>query len=180
MAFFGLKPISIPSVGSEILDLIFTQSAILLNDVAISQKDYTLPLLGFHYMIPNDLPLLAYKYSEYPFLNKNVIKSCAIKEQTRFSLQGINAITNYVGVISSMAFNEGIIRFLDDYILKGGTFTILSPWGIINPCVCDSVSGRKLGDNDIGGQSLIFNFSTLKINSSKIVNQISESLRQLS
>lgn len=176
--------LTIPNYNNEILDIVFTKNAILLNnfwnnDVA------PISLIGFEYQIPESLPLLEYKYSEYPFLNKNVIQSCLKKEQTQFSLVGINSIVrlfDYMGSTSVavlMGYNEAVLKLLDKHVLSGKTFTIMTSWGVIKPCILERVVGKKLGSQDIGGQCLEFQFKTAKINSNKTEKLISDNLKKL-
>ena len=84
---FGLTPLKVPTIGGKILDIVFTKSAVLLNDNellfnATKLSGLPIPLLGFTYKIPDRLPLLKFKYSEYPFLTKNIISNCYMQEQT--------------------------------------------------------------------------------------------------
>lgn len=187
---FGLEPLQVPTIGGKLLDITFTKSAILLNDKELlfpaglnakiantKLKNMPLPLLGFTYKIPNRLPLLKFKYSEYPFLNKTIISNCYIQEQTRFSVQGINILTANIGVFTNIGFNLALKSQLEKYILQGGTFMVMTPWGQISPCLCEGIEGVTLHDTDIGGQSVIFNFVTAKISKSDTLSALVESLK---
>lgn len=186
---FGLTPLQVPTIGGRILDIVFTKSAILLNDNELlfptsfntkiaktSLSNVSIPLLGFVYKIPERIPLLKFKYSEYPFLSKEVVSNCYLQEQTKFSIQAYNFLTTGVGVFVNIGFNMLLRSQLEKYILQGGTFMIMTPWGHITPCLCESVEGVTLDDKDIGGQSLIFSFTTTKIAKKDTLSQIAEAL----
>ena len=53
---FGLTPLKVPTIGGKILDIVFTKSAVLLNDNellfnATKLSGLPIPLLGFNYKI---------------------------------------------------------------------------------------------------------------------------------
>lgn len=184
-ALVSFSQLGFPSTGHKFLDLVITKSAVVLENAAEFEKgqaykNWKVPLLGFEYTTPDTLPLLAYRYSEYPFLNKQVIKSCLNKESVKFNIQGINnRIFGFGGVFLNFGFNESVRNYLDRYILKGGLFTIITAWGIIKHCVCENIAGKKLNSQDAGGQCMIFSFSTAQIDTDDITSQLSESLKGL-
>ena len=53
---------------------------------------------------------------------------------------------------------------------------VMTPWGHITPCLCESIEGVTLHDKDIGGQSLIFSFTTAKIAKKNTLAKIAEAL----
>lgn len=178
---FGLTPLKVPTIGGKILDIVFTKSAVLLNDNEIlfnttKLSGLPIPLLGFTYKIPDRLPLLKFKYSEYPFLTKNIISNCYMQEQTKFSIQAYKFLTTGIGVFTNIGFNMILRSVLEKYILQGGTFMVMTPWGHITPCLCESIEGVTLHDKDIGGQSLIFSFTTAKIAKNNTLTKIAEAL----
>lgn len=183
-----------PNQALDILKLVYCQNAILLNDSealfpnfinkALNSKyvkwshvgDSPVPILGLFYKIPNNLQLLKFKYSEYPFLNKTIISNCMIQEQVKFTLEAYNFITQDFGILEIFGYNIALIKTLESYISNGGTFTIITPWGFINDCLCEGVSGTLLDDKDPGGQSLVFNFTTSKIAKKNTLSQIAQAL----
>ena len=127
---FGLTPLKVPTIGGKILDIVFTKSAVLLNDNELlfnttKLSGLPIPLLGFNYKIPDRLPLLKFKYSEYPFLTKNIISNCYMQEQTKFSIQAYNFLTTGIGVFTNIGFNMLLRSMLEKYILQGGTFMVI-------------------------------------------------------
>ena len=178
---FGLQPLQVPTIGGKILDIVFTKSAVLLNDSDLifsstALSKVPIPLLGFTYKIPSNLPLLKFKYSEYPFLNKTIVSNCYIQEQVKFSIQAYNLLTSSVGVFTNIGFNMILRNVLEKYILQGGTFMVMTPWGHVTPCLCESIEGVTISDTDIGGQSLIFGFTTAKIAKKNTLSQVAELL----
>ena len=186
---FGMKPMQISTIGGKILDIVFTKSAVLLNDQELlfpqswnaqiaktNLGGLPIPLLGFTYKIPDRLPLLRFKYSEYPFLTKNIISNCYMQEQTKFSIQAYNFLTTGIGVFTNIGFNMILRSVLEKYRLQGGTFMVMTPWGHITPCLCESIEGVTIDDKDIGGQSLIFSFTTAKIAKKDAITKMVEAL----
>lgn len=178
---FGSTPLQVSTIGGKILDIVFTKSAVLINDQDLLTGfslgfSLPIPLLGFTYKIPDRLPLLKFKYSEYPFLTKNIISNCYMQEQTKFSIQAYNFLTTGIGVFTNIGFNMLLRNLLEKYILRGGTFMVMTPWGHITPCLCEGIEGVTLHDKDIGGQSLIFSFTTAKIAKKNTLTKIAEAL----
>ena len=180
----GILGSAIPTItGSKIarstLQLIFKDSAILLDDgasMALSSVDnflgtnlsggllgsvassVSVPLLGFAYDNPSQMEILKYSYSEYPFLNKNMIVNSYLRENTRITLRASKAITPNNTVALNYLSNETIYSTLETYCNAGGTFTIMTMWGAYSGLVLESLSGIQPENNQMGGTQFEFTF----------------------
>lgn len=183
----------INSVGIKILDELFQKNAILLNDTLTILTGGTnlnalgglginlpLPLLGFEFKTPQELQLLKYNYSEYPYVDKTLITNAYLRENTSISIIGYRPITynggsNVVNNLSSSVLgiyitNELIVSTLKIYCDKGGTFSLLTLWGQIQNLVLEELAGVPLeAENALGGQAFLFRFK--QINFPKQKNQ---------
>lgn len=185
----------INSVGIKILDELFQKNAILLNDTLTILTNganlgalgglginLPLPLLGFEFKTPQELQLLKYNYSEYPYVDKTLITNAYLRENTSISIIGYRPITysgnggvNVVNNLSSSVLgiyttNELITSTLKIYCDKGGTFSLLTLWGQIQNLVLEELAGVPLeAENALGGQAFLFRFK--QINYPKQKNQ---------
>ncbi|EGV1470911.1 hypothetical protein JF110_001636 [Campylobacter jejuni] len=184
---------SIPSVSSNgsksLLDITYRHNAILLNEgLAMglsslgvkSNISSPLPLLGFVYENPNDIGLLKYSYSEYPYLNKSLIVNSYIKENTNFSIVARKAITAQNGVIVNIAANELLFKTLEDYCDKGGTFTLLTMWGAFSNLVLEELKGISPEANEVAGCGFVFVFKRLNFSKGLAEKVMDNSLSNLS
>lgn len=170
------------------LDYLFQKNALILNDTLTILKgspfsvlgvdvNLPLPLLGFEYMSPDEVELLKYSYSEYPYVNKTMITNAYIKENTRLSIIGLRPITYGGGSVNSVSTsvvgnyltNELILSTLQAYCDRGGTFTILTMWGQLNNLVLERLSGIRLesGPNQFQGQAYRFEFKRINFPKAK-------------
>lgn len=171
------------------LDYLFQKNAIILNDTLTILKgspfsiggldvNLPLPLIGFEYMAPDEVELLKYTYSEYPYINKTMITNAYIKENTRLSIIGLRPITYGGGAVNSVSTsvvgnyltNELILSTLQAYSDKGGTFTLLTMWGQLNNLVLERLSGIRLesGPNQFQGQAYRFEFKRINFPKTKL------------
>lgn len=191
-----------------VLDYLFQKNAIILNDTlqiltgmtfdfGIGEFSLPIPLIGFEFLAPEEVELLKYSYSDYPYIDKTMITNAYIKENTQLSIIGIRPITHMpngnhsaghsdisggdktasainnasTSVVGNYISNELILSTLQMYCDKGGTFTVLTMWGQINNLVLERLSGIKLegGANQFAGQGYKFEFK--RINFPKKSNQ---------
>lgn len=168
------------NVGN-IIDFIFGRNCIILNDVGKIfgvSTGIPMPLLGFQYITPPRVELLNFSYSEAPYLNRASVVNGYIKNSTRITLQARKPIlkTNFT---ASYAINELLYYLLDTYITNGGLFTIVTPFASLGNCVCESFTGVKISDNDIGGQGFEFTFLKLNIQPESITKNVSTYLNNV-
>lgn len=175
-SILGLEGIQSADPSFAVLDMFFGRNVILLNDVAqILGAGVTIPipLVGFEYQVPNEIELFNYKLSEYPALNKQTLINSMIKGVSKFSITAIRPITSANTAILNYALNEALTAALDAYNSQGGTYTILTPWGLIKPCLMNGGFGVITGDGDLGGQGWRFNFTKMNIQTSLTTEQSS-------
>lgn len=160
-AIFGLNGLESKGAGQVVLDLVYGRSVILLQDFFKIFKigvPIPVPIIGFVYQTPDEVELLNYRWSEYPFLNKQQQVCAYVKEPTKFSIKAIRPITRYNTIPINQALNEGITYALDYYVSKGGRFIVITPWSVIPNCFLEKAVGIKLTESDFGGQGWIFQF----------------------
>lgn len=160
-SIFGFNGIEAKGASEVILDLVYGRSVIMLNDFLQIFKigaPIPIPIIGFIYQTPDEIELLRYKWSEYPFLNKQTQVNAYVKEPTRFSIKAIRPITKYNTITINQALNEAVKYSLDYYVALGGSFTIITPWSVVKNCYLEGASGVKLTDSDFGGQGWVFKF----------------------
>lgn len=155
----GLKA---KGVGLTLLDFVYGRNVILLNDALEillgGGIPLPIPLIGFQFKTPDEVTLLSYKWTEYPFLNKQTATNGYVKESARFSIEAVKPITGLNSVFLNQGINEAMVTLLDKYVSNGGSFTIITNWKIIKNCYLEKLRGVKAGDNDLGGQGWIFDF----------------------
>ena len=147
----------------------------IAGDVAESFVDLPLPMIGFTYQV-EEIQLLKYKYSEYPYLNKNLLTYGVMKENTTFRLKCLKQITNLNPFVANVLVNDIVYRLLEQYIDRGGTFTVSTPWGVISPLVCDTVSGSPSESN---GTAFIMNFKKINIIKQGGINILSTAMNSI-
>lgn len=162
----GLNGIQAQEPSLVVLDMVLGRSAIILNDVGTilgTGADIPIPLVGLQYQIPERVELLKYKASKYPALNRQVVSNTLIKEERRFSIVGIRGYTRFNNAITGFALNEATRKILEEYADNGGTFTIVTMWGVIKNCIMERLDGVKIHDKDIGGQGFEFGFCAINV-----------------
>lgn len=200
----SIPSISGSSISRNILELVYKNSAILLNDgISIGMKTIddtfntniatsaigqvasvvstavALPLLGFAYDNPSSMEILKYSYSEYPYLNKSLIVNSYLKENTRFSIRAYKAITPNNTIALNLISNEQIYTQLKSYCDYGGTFKLMTLWGTFNNLVLESLNAIYPNDNEVGGVGFEFHFLKPNFdntNSSSVVSGLINSL----
>lgn len=189
-----------------ILDYLFQKNAVILNDtlqiltgnslnvpipiVGDVSVSLPIPLIGFEFLAPEEVELLKYSYSEYPYIDKTMLTNAYIKENTKLSIVGVRPITHMpngnhsidkndssksarnvaainnasTSVVGNYISNELILSTLQAYCDRGGTFTVLTMWGQINNLVLERLSGIKLegGQNQFAGQGYKFEFKRVQ------------------
>lgn len=164
----NLDGLQTSGLNFEILDFVFGQNCILLDDINLVfgiGPSIPCPLLGFQYATPDFLELLSFSYSEYPFLDRTSLINAYFKNNTRIKMQAYRPITTKNPFVLNYALNEGIYKILDNYALNGGTFRIITAWGSFSNLLLEKFSGIRGSDTDIGGQG--FQLEFLKVNMQK-------------
>lgn len=164
-----------------ILDDIFSNTAIWLQNVIeivnipiLSQnsfiKSIPLPLIGFSYRPIGEMELLSYEWSQYPYLSKQVITNAGVKQPTRFSVDVFSVISLENPIALNILKISALVKLLDNYVAKGGLFTILTMFGPITDCVLEKITGFA-GDEMIDGTHLRFSFFKPNIDTTAAVAQ---------
>lgn len=108
-----------------------TQNTSSGGGVGLSSSGVPLPLIGFTFLPPQNLEILKYTYSEYPFVNRAVIANNMQKEPTQITLQALRPITAGNSIMVNFAANWlGIKYYIEKYCDFGGLWTIVTQWGI--------------------------------------------------
>jgi len=172
----------------QILDDIFTHSAIILQDAQLVFNiplispllagspffggSAPLPLVGLAYKTEGEVGLLEYEWAEYPFLSKQVITNAAIKQQPRFQVEVYSLISGVNPIALNIVKVPTIIAALDQYVAKGGLFTVLTLYGPIQDCVLEKVVGISDG-NGMEGTHLRMMFKKTNISSlQNVIDQV--------
>ena len=135
----------------------YNKFAVILPDTVnilsgyVTQVDVPLPLIGFEVKYNGDIPFLVEEYSEYPYLNKQLLIDGAVRQNADFSLILHNLITSTNPWTVQMITNQIFVDALEYYVQKGGTFNILTPWGDIKYAVLVGLYGiqNEAGQNGI-------------------------------
>lgn len=130
----------------------YNKRMLLLNDtVSVSANtfgvsvssyfDVPLPLLGFVFNYSGDIPFINNEYSEYPYLDKQLLVEGAIRQPADFSITLHKLITS-LSPFNAITFeNQLFVNAIDFYVKKGGTFAVITPWGSIDYCVLVGLYG---------------------------------------
>lgn len=130
----------------------YNKRMLLLNDtVSVSANtfgvsvssyfDVPLPLLGFVFNYSGDIPFINNEYSEYPYLDKQLLVEGAIRQPADFSITLHKLITS-LSPFNAITFeNQLFVNAIDFYVKKGGTFAVITPWGSIDYCVLVGLFG---------------------------------------
>ena len=173
----------------QILDNIFTYNAIILQDAQLVFNiplispllagspffggSAPLPLVGLAYKTEGEVGLLEYEWAEYPFLSKQVITNAAIKQQPRFQVEAYSLISGVNPIALNIVKVPTLISALDQYVVQGGLFTVLTLYGPIQDCVLEKVVGVSDG-NGMEGTHLRMMFKKTNISSlQNVINQVS-------
>ena len=161
----------------------YNKFAVILPDTVnilsgyVTQKDLPLPLVGFEVKYNGDVPFLVNEYSEYPYLNKQLLVDGAVRQNADFSVILHNLITSTNPWTVQMITNQIFVDALEYYVQKGGTFNILTPWGDIKYAVLVGLYGIE---NEAGqtGVSFRLDLKTLtpvyKSEGDKLVSTLSK------
>lgn len=158
--------LDVTATGKVLIETVFQRNVILLNDIMKLfgvGLPIPLPLIGFSYDPIPRMELLKFSYPKTPFLNREAVTNSYIKEPTKFQVFANKPITGFNSFLLNFATNQAILTTMDDYLKAGGTFTIISPWGVITNCLCNLFEGVQLDKNDVGGQGFIFSFERANI-----------------
>lgn len=130
----------------------YNKRMLLLNDtVSVSANtfgvsvssyfDVPLPLLGFVFNYNGDIPFINNEYSEYPYLDKQLLVEGAIRQPADFSITLHKLITS-LSPFNAITFeNQLFVNAIDFYVKKGGTFAVITPWGSVDYCVLVGLYG---------------------------------------
>lgn len=130
----------------------YNKRMLLLNDtVSVSANtfgvsvssyfDVPLPLLGFVFNYSGDIPFINNEYSEYPYLDKQLLVEGAIRQPADFSITLHKLITS-LSPFNAITFeNQLFVNAIDFYVKKGGTFAVITPWGSVDYCVLVGLYG---------------------------------------
>lgn len=170
-----------------LLDMIYRHNAILLNESisilggsSLGDIPLPLPLIGFVYENPNTAQLLKYSYSEYPYLNKSLIVNSYLKENTSFRVIAYKQITSSNTLLLNIAYNEILFRSLKKYCDNGGTFTLMTMWGIFSNLVLEELNGVTTSEaNANGGVGFEFVFKRLNFSASLIDKVANETISKI-
>lgn len=143
---------SATSFNFQTLTETYNKRMLLLNDsvsvaansfgVYISNYwDVPLPLIGFVFNYNGDIPFVQNEYSEYPYLDKQLLVEGAIRQPSDFSITLHKLITS-LSPFNAITFeNQLFVNAIDFYVKKGGTFAVITPWGSIDYCVLVGLYG---------------------------------------
>ena len=137
----------------------YNNFAVILPDTVnilsgyVTQNDLPLPLVGFEVKYNGDVPFLVNEYSEYPYLNKQLLVDGAVRQNADFSVILHNLITSVNPWTVQMITNQIFVDALEYYVQKGGTFNILTPWGDIKYAVLVGLYGIE---NEAGQTGISF------------------------
>lgn len=168
-------------VGSmEFLKYLFQDFPLLLNDVPriffkqIGVVSVPLPLMGLTYAPPKEVELLKFSYSEYPYIDKTIVVNSYQQEPTKFSIIAYRPLsvvptTNANGsinqpiqsgnnVIVNFLANELMYNILQFYARFGGTFSLVTQWGIVTNLLLESLKGISIDSKTMGGEAFLFEF----------------------
>lgn len=110
-----------------------------------------LPLVGFTFLPPQNIEILKYTYSEYPYINKAVIANNMMKEPTQITLQGLRPITTGNNIMTNFAANwVGIKYYIEKYADFGGLWTIFTQWGVRTNYLLTDLKGTMPVGNQAG------------------------------
>lgn len=178
MALLGSFSIPLGKAGYAALDLAYRHNALLLNNPEkaggltglagglindLTGISIPLPILGFVYENPTEMEWFNYTYSEYPYLNSSNIINAMIRNNTSITLRAYRCINDTNGVITNIAANETLYNMLEGYTMNGGTFKMLSLWGVFDNLVIESLKIVPAEDNQVGGTGFEFTFKKLNI-----------------
>lgn len=132
----GTKAAKLIYDGSRVaLDLVFRDSALILNDVGtiLGGTPLPVPLIGFSYEAPSAYTLLRYEYSEYPYLNRQSIVSGYVKNNTELTIRSYRALTTGFGLLQAIAINKALLYAVEKYCDNGGRFSLINTYdGLAN------------------------------------------------
>ena len=137
----------------------YNKFAVILPDTVsimsgyVAPVDVPLPLIGFEVKYNGDIPFLVNEYSEYPYLNKQLLIDGAVRQNADFSVILHNLITSANPWTVQMITNQIFVDALEYYVQRGGTFNILTPWGDINYAVLVGLYGIE---NEAGQKGVSF------------------------
>lgn len=130
------------------------------------------PLLGFQFQQPKKLELLKYSYSEYPFLNRNVVANAMQKELTTVTLQGLRPVIAGNPVLVNYVVNTlGLNLYIEKYCDFGGLWNINTMWGLRRNYVLESLNGT-LPVGEVGGVGWEFTFKRLNFDSTTMSQSV--------
>lgn len=111
----------------------------------------SLPLFGFTFLPPQNIEILKYSYSEYPYINKAVIANNMMKEPTQITLQALRPITTSNSILINFATNWlGIKYYIEKYCDFGGLWTIFTQWGVRTNYLLTDLKGTMPVGNQAG------------------------------
>lgn len=103
------------------------------------------PLLTFTYRPIGEIQFLKYKWSEYPYLSRQILTNSNIKEGVRFSVELKDPMNFLNPIWLAVLKRQGLIKLLETYCDKGGRFVVLTLWGTLTDCVLEGFSGIEDG-----------------------------------
>lgn len=142
----------------------YNNYALILVDLITMMSNRSIPfpapLIGFHYNYTTDVPFINNEYSEYPYLNKQLLVEGAISQNPEFSITLSNVITSANPYTVKELTNKLLVDGLTYYVRQGGTFAVLTPWGDIDLCVLVGLYGIT---NDAGQNGITYRVDLKKL-----------------
>ena len=168
------------SAHKFILDLAFRDCAVILRESLLLKNEkmngfLPFPLVGFTFDTPSNIQLLKYNYCEYPYLNKTMIVNSLVKENNEISITGSRPITRGNSIIMNTVLNQVLVKALEIYASRGGTFILITMWGIIQDLVLEELAGKPT-DGGVGGVLFDFKFKKINFVNMKQANKVSDNV----
>ncbi len=146
------------------------------NGITQAAIDVPLPMIGF-YFNPKQVEILKCKYSEYPYLNKNLLTDGVMLENTTFKVEVYKTITTLNTCLANTLTNDLINIVLKEYVSRGGTFTACTPFGNFSPLGLTNWSG-VVGGNP--GTKFEMTFTKLNIINGTGTESLSSAMSSIS
>lgn len=154
---------------SGILDLVFRDSALIMKQTGLlfspnAISTIPLPLLGFSFQTPDEVEILNYEFSEYPYLNRSTVANAFLKAPCTLRCVGLRPIYKENPLLLNYVLNNLSIPFyIERYCDRGGTWALNTMWGYFDDLVLTNLKGIKLNETETGGIGFEFTFKKLQL-----------------
>lgn len=151
------------SAGTDAINSIVTQPLYFQDSgLAALSGLFATAFAGFKWILPDQLQLANYEYSNYTYFMEEVVNGM-VEKQSTITVRAARELSFINTYTLNIVTNNLLIKKFKEYTKSGGLFVLITPIGIINNLALEDLSVTFNSNNP--NPIFVFKFRKLIINS---------------